>query len=338
MVLCSTLNGQTKMWSSIYKLNTFLALLLISGLFACASVDNGSSSELKEASDAVPNTEIYLAKISFPDNKFTIGKALNITHNPGYDNQPYFLPGNNSLLYTSVKNLEAENPQSDIYAYTFESASTTQITATPESEYSPTLTPNGQAISVVRVDMDGEQRLWEFPIKTETVTNSDYRQVFPEIMRVGYHVWRNQDEAFLFLVDENLEGDEHTLVKAVRGKKDADLITTKIGRSLTIQPNNEALIFVDKTSEETWNIKRYDLEKQFSEILLSTLEGSEDLVWLDDSYLLMAKGQEIYMRTIDDEYAEWLLLADAKSMGISGDITRLAVSPDKTYIAIVVSE
>ncbi len=308
--------------------------LLISLLQACTTVN---SVEI-EAETVIPNTEIYLAEITFPDNKFTIGNVKNITQNPGYDNQPHFLPGNNSLLYTSVKNLETEKPQTDIYAYSFENNSTSQITATPESEYSPTLTPNGENISVVRVDMDGEQRLWEFPINSSTVTNADYRQVFPEITRVGYHVWKNQNEAFLFLVDENAEGDEHTLVKAVRGRKDAELITSKIGRSLTMQPNNEALVFVDKTSEETWNIKRYDLNKQFSEILLSTLEGSEDLVWLDDSYLLMAKGQDIYMRTVDDEFADWLLLSDGKSMGISGEITRLAVSPDKKYIAIVVSE
>ena len=307
---------------------------VISLLQACTTVKHVES----EVEKTISNTEIYLAEISFPDNKFTIGKAINITQNPGYDNQPHFLPGNNSLLYTSVKNFEAENPQSDIYAYSLENSTTSQITATPESEYSPTLTPNGESISVVRVDMDGEQRLWEFSINSSTVTNADYNQVFPEITRVGYHVWKNQNEAFLFLVDENSDGDEHTLVTAVRGRKSAELITSKIGRSLTMQPNNDALIFVDKTFEKTWNIKRYDLNKQFSEILLSTLDGSEDLVWLDDSYLLMAKGQDIYMRTVDDEYADWVQLSDGMTMGISGEITRLAVSPDKKYIAIVVSE
>ncbi len=322
------------MSNSSYIISIFSSWFLISLLQACATELPIES----EVNNTIPNTEIYLAEISFPENKLTIGKAINITQNPGYDNQPYFLPGNNSLLYTSVKNLEDEKPQSDIYAYSLKSASTTQITATPESEYSPTLTPSGEFISVVRVDSDGVQRLWEFPIKPMAVTNADYRQVFPGVSRVGYHVWKNQNEAFLFLVDENLEGDEHTLVSANRGTKNTQLITSKIGRSLTMQPDHNALIYVDKTSEEMWNIKKYDLEKKFSEILLSTLEGSEDLVWFDGSHLLMAKEQNIFMRTIDDEYADWLLLADGKSMGISGSISRLAVSPDKKHIAIVVSE
>lgn len=315
-------------------LRFFSACLLVSLLQSCTTV----AIDDNQVDDSIPNTEIYLAAISFPENKFTISKAKNITQNTGYDNQPHFLPGGNSLLYTSVRNINNENPQSDIYAYTFESDSTSQITTTPENEYSPTLTPNGQSISVVRVDMDGEQRLWEFPISSTTVTNADYRQVFPEVTRVGYHVWRNQNEAFLFLVDENPDGEEHTLVKVIRGQEKSELITSRIGRSLSMQPNNDALIYVDKTFEDMWNIKRYDLKKEFSEILLATLDGSEDLVWLDDSHLLMAKGQSIFMHTVDDNYADWLKLADAESLGISGEITRLAVSPDQKYIAIVVTE
>ena len=321
----------------LYTLRIFLGLFLIVLLQACTMLET----ELDEASEeesSIPNTEIYLSKISFPDNKFTLGQAKNITQNPGYDNQPHFLPGNNSLLFTSVRGEQANSPQSDIYAYTFESSSTSQITATPESEYSPTLTPNGKSISVVRVDMDGEQRLWEYPINSETVTNTEASLVFPEITRIGYHVWRNQNEAFLFLVDEDSEGSEHTLVKAMRGQKNSELITSKIGRSLTMQPNNEALIYVDKTFEDTWNIKRYDLTEKFSEILSPTLDGSEDLVWLDDSHLLMAKDQNILMRTVDDKYVDWLKIGDANSLGISGEITRLAVSPDQNYIAIVVTE
>ncbi len=312
----------------------FSACVLLGLLAACTTLETAD----KEDAESIPNTEIYLAEISFPTNKFTISAAKNITQNTGYDNQPHFLPGSNSLLYTSVRDVESENPQSDIYAYTFESDSTSQITSTPENEYSPTLTPNGQSISVVRVDMDGEQRLWEFPISSTTVTNADYHEVFPEVTRVGYHVWRNQDEAFLFLVDANPDGEEHTLVKATRGQIKSELITSKIGRSLSMQPNNDALIYVDKTFDDMWNIKRYDIEKQFSEILLATLEGSEDLVWLDNSHLLMAKNQSIFMHTVDDKYADWLKLADAESLGISGEITRLAVSPDQKYIAIVVTE
>ena len=38
---------------------------------------------ITEEESSVPNTEIYLAEISFPDNKFTLSKAKNITQKPG---------------------------------------------------------------------------------------------------------------------------------------------------------------------------------------------------------------------------------------------------------------
>jgi len=336
----STVNQRVREMQQIIKVIHHISLLfLVSLMFACANMDNVDSPvETNEPVVAIPNTEIYVAELSFPENKFTIGKAVNVTRNSGYDNQPVFLPGNDLFLFTSVRNNQEGESQTDIYSYSLNSQNIDRVTNTPESEYSPTLTPNSNTISVVRVDLDGEQRLWEFPIKPEVVTNDDTTLVFSDITRIGYHVWRNQNEAFLFLVDENAEGDEHTLVNAKRNQKNAELITSKIGRSLTMQPNKDALIYIDKTFTDIWNIKRYDLRTDFSEILLSTLDGSEDLVWLDDSHLLMAKDQEIYMHTIDDKYADWIKLADANSLGIQGTITRLAVSPEQDYIAIVVSE
>ena len=38
-----------------------------------------------------PATDIYLAPLTWAGPKVTVGKALNVTNNPGYDNQPQFL-------------------------------------------------------------------------------------------------------------------------------------------------------------------------------------------------------------------------------------------------------
>ena len=40
-----------------------------------------------------------------------------------------------------------------------------QVTNTPEAEYSPTVTPDRRHISVIRVEADGTQRLWRFAIR-----------------------------------------------------------------------------------------------------------------------------------------------------------------------------
>jgi len=191
---------------------------------------------------------------------------------------------------------------------------------------------------VVRVDEDGEQRLWEFPILSSVVTNKEVQQIFPGITRVGYHVWKNQNDAFLFLVDENSQGEEHSLVSVTRGELEASKITTNIGRSLTIQPNTGALVFVDKTFNDDWSLKRLDSERDLAEIILPTLNDSEDMVWMDEDYLLMARGSSIYMHSIEDKYTDWLEVANSAKTGITGSITRLAVSPNRKWLAIVVTE
>src|SRR5258708_9148051 len=89
-----------------------------------------------------------------------VGPAVDITNNPGYDNQPFFTPDGKAVLFTSVR---AGGTQTDIYKYDIAAKTIAQITSTPESEYSPTITPAGK-LSVVRVELDADktQRLWQF--------------------------------------------------------------------------------------------------------------------------------------------------------------------------------
>src|SRR6476660_844793 len=115
-----------------------------------------------------PATEIYLAPFVEGEKKVTqigiitiersgmsVGTAVNITNNPGYDNQPCFLPDSSGVLFSSNR----DGKQNDIYRYDIATKAVTQLTHTPENEYSPTIMPDGKTFSTVRGD---EQRLWKF--------------------------------------------------------------------------------------------------------------------------------------------------------------------------------
>src|SRR5882724_11004910 len=94
---------------------------------------------------APPATDIFVVDLlKTSKGGFKLGQPLKISEWAGYNNQPSFLADGRSLFYTSIR-----DKQADIYRYDLHSATTKQITATPESEYSPTLMPDGKSISVV---------------------------------------------------------------------------------------------------------------------------------------------------------------------------------------------
>src|SRR5437870_10330194 len=108
---------------------------------------------------APPGTDIYVASLTRAAGGLEVGEPLNVTARPGYDNQPAFSPDGKTLYYTSYR-----GGQSDIFRYELGSRTTAQVTATPESEYSPTVMSDGKHLSVIRVERDSTQRLWAFTL------------------------------------------------------------------------------------------------------------------------------------------------------------------------------
>jgi Tol biopolymer transport system component len=112
-----------------------------------------------------PDTEIYLAALTEIDGKVTLGPPSNVSDSPGYDNQPSFTADGQGILFTSVRGGRKPDPKnsaasgSDIYRYDIKARRIEQVTDTAESEYSPTVTPDGRHVSVIRVEADGTQRL-----------------------------------------------------------------------------------------------------------------------------------------------------------------------------------
>jgi Tol biopolymer transport system component len=107
----------------------------------------------------MPDTDIWLFDLEQKGDSFILSKGMNITDRPGYDNQPSFSPDGKFIYYTSYR-----DGQADIYRYELASNIVKPFCQTPESEYSPTVTPDGKFVSVVRVEKDSAQRLWKFPV------------------------------------------------------------------------------------------------------------------------------------------------------------------------------
>lgn len=300
---------------TVFTLFVFVAVVL--ALFGSASAQTPTPT----AAATPPASDIFVAPLTNKKGLTTIGSPSKITDQVVYNNQPFFLSHGRSIFYTSIR-----TGQADIYRYDVRETKTTQITATSESEYSPTLMPDGKNISVVRVEADGTQRLWKFPLAGDAPS-----LILENIKPVGYHWWIDKHTLALFILGSS--GKPHTLQIADIRTGKAEVVAENPGRILRSVPRQDKLSFVHKISEQEWLIKTLDLKTRQISTLIKTLPGSEDYAWTPDGALLMAKDAKIFKwKPLQDK--DWVEIADFSKAGLKS-LTRIAVNPGGDLIAIV---
>jgi Tol biopolymer transport system component len=256
--------------------------------------------------------------------KMLSNTAKPLTNRPEYDNQPSFI--NDSELIFSAAD---EKGNHDLILYSFRTNRFTNLTQTPDrSEYSPSLTECGSYFSAIVVEPDGTQRLWLYP-----VTGEAPELLYEDILPVGYYDWYD-GKAALFVL-----GEPNTLV-FVRGKGKVDTLDTDIGRTVRKRPNTSEISYLDwKKSIETDEGKAFSI----ASVNLKTGErkdygfavpGSQDFIWIDKNHLLMAKGNEVFTKHIQEK--NWQSLGKIESSSHQG-ITRMAYSPDSNKLILVLN-
>ena len=295
--------------------NLAFATAIILGLWVAARGQTPTPSPAA----APPSSDIFLVDVTEKRGKMKLGQPVKITDWAGYNNQPSFLPDSRSILYTSIR-----DKQADIYRYDLRGRETNIITNTAESEYSPTVMLDGKFISVVRVEADGTQRLWKFPL-----AGGPPSLVLENIKPVGYHCWLDDHTLALFILGS--PGKPHTLqlVDVRTGK--AEVIAENPGRILRRIPRQNRLSFVHKLSEQEWIIKVFDLKTRKITDIVKTFTGVEDYAWMPDGVLLMARDAKLFARKNSD----WAWVEIANFSKALKSISRIAVSPKGDRIAIV---
>ncbi len=263
--------------------------------------------------------DIFIAALDTRDGRLTIGRPLNITARPGYDNQPSFTPDGAGVLFTSTR----EDAQADTYRYDIATRAITRLTRTSESEYSPTVIPGGSRFSVVRVEADSTQRLWHFALN-----GSDPQVVLERVKPVGYHAWGDDSTLVLFVL-----GTPPRLMRADTRTGDATVLVENPGRSLQRVAGQRAISFVRKGADgDNW-IVRYDLATGAFTPLVRALEGSEDHAWTPGGTILMARANRVFAWE-PGRVGDWTEIAVFTARALQR-VTRLAVSPLGDRIALV---
>lgn len=269
----------------------------------------------------LPENEIYLAPLTGTGAALRVGPARNITNHAGYDNQPKFDADGRGLVFTQGD----AGSRTDIQRYDLVTGRTGVVKATPESEYSATPMPDGRGYGVIRVELDGVQRLWRLnPAKGE----SDELLV-ATTRPIGYFAFPTPGVVAAFVL-----GNPATLQLIDLATEEAKLAATNVGRSVQKIPGRAAASFLHKVSADEWVIKEVDASGKVTD-LASAPRGREDYVWTPDGTILISAGTRILaLKPGVDK--DWREIADFASQGLK-DLSRLAVSLKGDQVALVAS-
>lgn len=274
------------------------------------------------AKGQAPGSDIYLFNFRLDDDNFYISNAKNITNSPGYDNQPSFTPDGDALLFASDDGFG----QTDIFKYNLKARSERRLTYSPESEYSPTVTPDKGHISCVILKRDGEQRLWEYP------KNGAIPSPVSKVDKVGYHAWLNDSTVYAFIL-----GKPNTLDAILLNTNKLQNVASNPGVTLQKIPGTNQISFVDMNDKKNWVISAFDPDSKSTKPIIHTVNNkSEFYTWTPSGVLLSGDGSKLYKFNPKAD-SDWVELADLTDYGIK-NFTRLSVSPDASLLAIVVSE
>ena len=272
------------------------------------------------SSETNTDIEVFLFDLTLEDESWTLSNPQNISENEGYDNQPSFSPDGSTLYYTSNRDGET-----DIVAFDIESGNKTWLTSTTNrSEYSPTITPDGEHISFITLSSEGVQEFRKLNLETGE------EELIEDESIIGYFVWLDNETYMCFVLATDDQPSTLQIHNNESGEK--TILGNNPGRSFQHIPGAKAVSYIQTMNNET-GIYAYFYESDSSEIISPTLEFSQDMAWLPNGRLLMGSGSELFIYDNND----WSLFTDLDSFGLTG-ITRMAVHPDGTKMAIVVEK
>ncbi len=269
---------------------------------------------------AQAETEVYLFDLELNNGKPLLTNPKNISNNPGYDNQPSFWD-DGSVLFASTR-----EDQTDILQFNVNEGSTSSwlTYTTAGSEYSPLRIPGKKAISAIRLDVDGLQRLYEYDVETSKSTPiSD--------LKIGYHVWFDNH----ILVATVLVENRMDLVVLDLEENTQNTVYENVGRSLHNIPNSDLVSFIGKKNN-AWEILSLDPLTGESKKITNTYGKEEDICWLDENTIITGAGKKLLTKDIGSEDG-WQPIIEFDQEEIN-NISRIAISPNHKRLAFVAEE
>lgn len=265
----------------------------------------------------MPETDIWLFKLSKKDNKWVCNTPVNLSNRPGYENQPLFSADEKSLFYVA----STETNQTDIIRYDFKNKTSVAVTKSPVSEYSPGLIPGQNVLSCVVVEPDSSQRIWQYD------ANGVFQKIISEQTdSVGYYTWLSPDTLLYYKLTNphSLHALQLTTSKDVR-------ICDNPCRSFRKVNKEGTFIYGIKQSAGV-EFRMYDPRLKESRVYASHPSLGEDFIWHNEWGLLKAESADI-LRYSEATHS-WEVLFSLGAFGIK-KITRFLFDKANKQLVIV---
>ncbi|MFT4652622.1 MAG: hypothetical protein ACI82S_000256 [Patiriisocius sp.] len=295
-----------------YKRITLIAGLLFVSTQVCS----------QDASD------IWIGKLNLWE-KEPVTELVQITDTAQYSNQPYFFD-NERLFFTQAMVVKGSKTQMDAWVFDFKDGKSKNVTQSSANEYSPTPLLNKSDMSVIRVNDQGKQELWQIDLLGKTV-----QHLAPLIEPVGYQVWLNNNELLLFVL-----GEPNTLqrVDVLKPESMGSIVDTNIGASLHRFEKTDWFLYTSNLDGNFLNAYNKQTNKTIQ--IVSMPKNSEYFSVSRMGNVITSDGETLWQRKfmLKGDRIEplngWQVFKITQAECSSG-VTRTAISPDTSMIALV---
>lgn len=269
------------------------------------------------------DTEVWLGKLDMSGGGFAVSELVNISQDPGYDNQPSFYPDGEALLYTTEAT-SLDDSGLGVHAVRYDIARGTRTLLPDAKGFSPT--PVGREQLMVlrqgRVFLhDAAGKLLAEATKTST---AGYFTPFDETTWV---MFMNEPERRIILYNPKTN-EEETLA---RGANTAPFRVPG-ARAVTFVSQSPFPAVEGEKAKQVLQRLALDSKKVATLATLPFETGGHHL-WTDRGTLLMASGPVVYEWS-PARPEEWKPVYRASDPQLQG-ISRIAISPDRSRIALV---
>ena len=249
-------------------------------------------------------------------------RAIGAIHRSHYLSQPEFSADGKLLVFTEQTGSEALATDINYLEIGSDKKLPKPVRATPFGEFSATV--YGDGYSVIRVEADGTQRLWQISATSEKV-------LLPEVLGVGYHAWGASGDLMMFLL-ENATQPNRAVYRDNAGKI-TELLPNP-GRSFVYDKAENWFYFTapakGAAAETPLHLWRYREGQAQAEMLALLPESGKDLAITPQGQLIVSAKQQL-LAWQGGQWQPWLDLTKR----CDGVVSRFKFNPTNTQLAFV---